>query len=484
MKKIFLILFFLILIAAIAIAVFIATFDANRYKSTIEEKIGQAIGRPVEIGSLALKFRNGLALQVDGIQLGQSASAEAQQISFQAERFFLKLETAPLLKKEIQISECLLESPKIVIENTGRASAGAMQETSPQSNVNNPVKVALPPEISDFQISKIVISNGTFTYRDLSARPPSTILLEKLSLELRNVSLKSPIQFKASGEVLFGETRYFSAEGTFSYPQSSLELAARVEQSIQLSGALDNVLSIPSGTLKIKVDHLDLSTFLTPEQKRGEYFTGILSADLTASARGMQVDELKRSLNSAGYVVIDSGALKNKNLLRENLQRITQIPGIGALFQINLGPRFDALLQNSDTQFDQFKANFKASNSTVLFQSIELTHQDYAMGLNGSATFDSVVDFKGSLVIQPQLSEAMIKKVKELSLILDREGQLVIPFLLRGRVPGAVPQPDLGNLAARTIETVGTELLEKGLTKLLKPKNSEESSSQQPQPQS
>lgn len=140
MKKILIAFFIIILIATAALLVFVATFDANRYKSTVEEQISQAIGRPAEIGSLSLKFRNGLALQVDQFKLGQPQSPEAQQISFQAERFFLNLETAPLLRKEIQISEVLLESPKVVVENTGQGPATSVQNVPPQTGPHTLLK--------------------------------------------------------------------------------------------------------------------------------------------------------------------------------------------------------------------------------------------------------------------------------------------------------------------------------------------------------
>ncbi len=483
MKKILIAFFIIILMVAITLAIFVATFDANRYKSTIEKQISQTIGRPAEIGSLSLKFRNGLALQVDQFTLGEPRATDSPKISFEADRFFLNLEVAPLFRKEIEISECLLESPKIFIENTGNSAPALSLQTGASQPSPSTASAALPPEISDFKISKVLISNGSLVYRDITAHPPLVISVEKLNLELRNISFKSPVAFKTSGELLLGERKYFSAEGRFSYPESSLEFDARLDQSIQISGSLDHLFEIPSGTFKIKIDRLDLSTFLTAEQKRGEYFTGILSAELTASARGSQAEDLQRTLSSAGYVTIDSGALKNKNLLRENLERITQIPGIGALFEFDLGPRFDVLLKSNDTQFDQFKTNYKISNQAVTLQSIELTHQDYAMGLKGSAGLDGFIDLKGSLVIGQVLSEAMLKKVKELSLILGPEGQLTIPFIYRGRVPGAVPQPDFGNLAARTIQTVGAELLEQGLAQLLKPKkSSEEPVSQQANP--
>jgi len=474
MKKFLIFILILIIAVVISAAVFIVTFDANRYKYLVEEKITQAAGRPVEIGSLSLKFRGGIVFQADRFGLAGKQAADSQQISFQAERLFLKIDPWPLLRKEIQISECLLESPKIIIKNTAYSNSAPVQNAA-RSLPAAPASPQIPDQaIADFHISKIKISDGAFTYRDDSVDPPLNILIEKLDLELKGVSLKSPVQFKVSGELLLGERKYFSGEGRFSYPEAAVELSARLDQSIQISGSLDHVLEVPSGTFKIKIDNLDLSSFLTPEQKQGEYFTGILSADMTVSARGKQAEDLTASLNSAGFVTIASGALKNKNLLRENLQRITQIPGVGSLFEFNLGPKFDALLQSRDTQFSHFKANFKISNETATFQSIELTHEDYEVSLKGSAGLDQSIDLKGSLLIRSTLSEAMLKKVKELTLILDGNSQLVIPFIYRGRIPGAVPQPDLGNLAARTIQAVGTELLEQGLTALLKPKKSTE----------
>ena len=114
MKKILIILLVLSLLAAAALAVFIATFDADQYRSLIETKATELTGFPVKLGGVSLTWKNGLALEVRDLALKVREEEDAPVTVRSA---YVALEVMPLLKGTIQMGSLIVENP----EEIGRA---------------------------------------------------------------------------------------------------------------------------------------------------------------------------------------------------------------------------------------------------------------------------------------------------------------------------------------------------------------------------
>ena len=70
MKKLLIFLFIVFVLGAVALFVFVATFDANQYRSLVERRLESAIGNPVEIEHLALGWFGGrVALEMRELEI-------------------------------------------------------------------------------------------------------------------------------------------------------------------------------------------------------------------------------------------------------------------------------------------------------------------------------------------------------------------------------------------------------------------------------
>jgi hypothetical protein len=76
MKRFLLILSALLLIAAIALGVFLATFNADRYRPTVVQKMEAALGRPVKLQRIALRWKGGIAAELHGLEIPPSLRVE------------------------------------------------------------------------------------------------------------------------------------------------------------------------------------------------------------------------------------------------------------------------------------------------------------------------------------------------------------------------------------------------------------------------
>lgn len=74
--------------------------------------------------------------------------------------------------------------------------------------------------------------------------------------------------------------------------------------------------------------------------------------------------------------------------------------------------------------------------------------------------------------MQLQFSEAisayLMKKIREMELIADRNGRIIIPFRYSGVFPDTVVQPDLSFIASKLLQGGADQLLNRGMERLSK----------------
>ncbi len=90
MKRFLLILLILFLVAVAGLGLFLATFDADRVRPTVIKKMEEALGRPVKLERLALRWKGGIAVELHGLEISPS-------FRFDSVRVLLP----PLLKREV-----------------------------------------------------------------------------------------------------------------------------------------------------------------------------------------------------------------------------------------------------------------------------------------------------------------------------------------------------------------------------------------------
>ena len=139
-----LVLFLIVLLAA----VFVATFDANRYRDQIQTRLSSVLERPVSLGEARVSLRHGLAFAFSQVKIPQTASLPW---SLAAERLFVKLELRPLLTGRIAFSEIILTKPHLLLE------LNSAQTQSPPAVAR---KHAVPA------IRSLTVQNGTMDVED------------------------------------------------------------------------------------------------------------------------------------------------------------------------------------------------------------------------------------------------------------------------------------------------------------------------------
>lgn len=86
---------------------FIATFDPDHYRKTLQDSLTEALGRPVRMTAAKLSLRRGPALAFSDLQVG----TPGENGFLAADHLLLRLEWNALLQGEVVFSRILLEAP-------------------------------------------------------------------------------------------------------------------------------------------------------------------------------------------------------------------------------------------------------------------------------------------------------------------------------------------------------------------------------------
>lgn len=172
MKKFAGIILISVLLTAVAIGIFVATFDANKFQPQIAEVISKRIGREVKInGTIGLKisWSKGFSLSVGDVSIANPSWA-SRPLMAKIGGIELGVSLPPLLKNSLEVGSIIVENADIQLEtNTAGQSNWELEifEAGKPSEGKTAEKKK-PEEKSEqlsFHIKKIGIKNSRFAIR-------------------------------------------------------------------------------------------------------------------------------------------------------------------------------------------------------------------------------------------------------------------------------------------------------------------------------
>ena len=120
MKTFFIIILVLFILLISGIFVFLFTFDANKYKDLLVEKIEEIIDKDVKIGDVSLNFLPALSLRIDEISVKDSNKTWGDAI-LDAYSINAGVKLIPLIKKDIEVQH--LSIKELIINIKGESSS-------------------------------------------------------------------------------------------------------------------------------------------------------------------------------------------------------------------------------------------------------------------------------------------------------------------------------------------------------------------------
>jgi len=213
-----------IVLPIVALAVFAATFDPNRYAPALAAAVDKATGRQLLLGG-PIKMKLGLAakLSMDEVILcNPPGFGDASLLTIR--RVEARISLLPLVFHELEIVKLILIQPAITLEtsDTGR---GDWDFTPPSISAQGDAAAESPPDKYRVALESVEIQNGSIIIR--RAKPLQSVAISLTSLTGSAASVSSPLQLTADAAInevpvsvsgIVGPVERFSGVGAGPWP--------------------------------------------------------------------------------------------------------------------------------------------------------------------------------------------------------------------------------------------------------------------------
>lgn len=463
MKKALRILAGLVLLAVLALAVFIATFDADRYRPQLVTALAQAAGRPVTLEHVALGWRRGIALQLRGLTLHDQREDEPEPL-LHVDAASALIRLLPLLRKDVQVSSVVLFQPRVHVSRDaqGRVNLMGLAAAAAPAAASHPSARpgAAPVSLS---IDSFRIEGGSVHWTDAAATPRADVWLSKLDMTVKHIAPGRPMDFEVKG-ALGGDTPNVSVSGRLTPP-------APYRTGTGQAGSCER--------LRLAIERLPLELIIPPGRPGEPHLRGILSATLQGSAATLEPSRVARAVSGSGQLTLNEPVITNLNILREVFEKISMIPGLLEALEARLPPDYQAKLAARNTVLEPMALSMQLDQGVMRFNEFSARTDTFGLSGSGSVGLDGAVNVQAVLRVAPAFSAALIRSVNELQALSDRHGELAIPLMIQGPAPRIAVLPDVTYLASKLLVTKVQDLLGTFLQKALE-KNTPAEASPQP----
>jgi uncharacterized protein involved in outer membrane biogenesis len=192
LKTVLLVVVGLIVVLVVAAVVVVKSIDVNKYKPLIAEQVKAATGRELTIrGNLDLQIGFSPAVVVKDVSFANAPWGSRPEM-VKLSQFEVEVALLPLIFRQIQIKRLILVQPDILLETDGKGMAnwtfGSPAAAQPSKQPTGE-KTALPA----VAVQKVRIEKGTLAYRDGKTKQTTTLALDRLDIEAKEIT--SPLTF-------------------------------------------------------------------------------------------------------------------------------------------------------------------------------------------------------------------------------------------------------------------------------------------------
>ena len=437
MKKILLVLAILLAVAVVGVAIFIATFDADRYRPQLVSELEKAIGRPVRVERISLGWNNGIAIRLQGLAIDEDAAKAEPLLKVDLASALVRL--LPLLRKEVEVSSVVLTRPTIHVARDAQGNinllglAAVAGPAAASSRATTPDGAAV-----SLSVDSLRLEGGALHWTDATTNPPTDLWVKALEVTVKNIAVGQPLDVDVSG-ALAGEIPNMRFIGRVMLPSSTSP------------GSLEQAT--------LRVDQVPLDRFLPPSPSGEPQLHGTFSTTLEGGTATLDPAQLVRSVSGEGKLKLADGTITNLNILREVFTKFSMIPGLVEKLQTRLPEEYQAKLNAKETALSPIDVSMRVVSGTLQFDQLDVRADTFGLSGRGSLGWDGTLNVRATLRVDSTLSTAIVQSVHELQSLANARGELEIPLAIQGQGTRLAVLPDLNYIASKVLVTTAVDLL-------------------------
>jgi len=268
MKRLLKVLGAVILVVVVVLAALPFLLNANQFRPLLESKLSAALGRPVKLGDLSLSVFKG-SVSAGDISIAEDPAFGSAPFLL-AKSLSVRVEMTPLIfDRKLNVTAVTIDHPEVnvILKQNGTwnfSSLGGSSAGSPSSS---------SPGVPDLAVQLVRITGGRFTLT--RAGDPKPQVIEDIDIDLKNLSMSTPITFTVSAKRAEGgavkvegtagpldvKASHAPVQAKFTVPALDIVKAGLVDPSAGISG-----LAELTGNAQWKEDQVSLDGYLSVQR--------------------------------------------------------------------------------------------------------------------------------------------------------------------------------------------------------------------------
>ena len=209
---------------------------------------------------------------------------------------------------------------------------------------------------------------------------------------------------------------------------------------------------------------------------------GLIACKMKINGKGFAPEAMKSNLSGNGEISATKAKLKDINVLRTVLDKISVIPGLAEKLQANLSEKYKQRLNQKDTLLSDIRLPILIVDGRFVITNAVLTADEFIFQGQAQAGFDGAYVLEGLFLIPQELSTSMVAAEDKLKYLVNQAGEIQIPLRVFGKAGVVNFKVDSEYIAKRILVEQGTQQLFKVLDKALR-KEEPQKAEQQTEPQ-
>jgi len=181
----------------IALAIFISTFDVNKYKDDIMQIVRDQTGRDFDVDG---DFKLGLSLlptiKVEQVKLGNAKWGSVPDM-IKVKSFEMELDLIPLLSGNVKISQLVLDTADILLETNKEGIGNWVFDVGRKNTEAGKKQISSDSGLASVNINEINIKNSGLTYKDGKTGKSTRVKIDEFVVESSTFSQSLDIVLKA-----------------------------------------------------------------------------------------------------------------------------------------------------------------------------------------------------------------------------------------------------------------------------------------------
>jgi uncharacterized protein involved in outer membrane biogenesis len=202
--------------------------------------------------------------------------------------------------------------------------------------------------------------------------------------------------------------------------------------------------------LRLTVANLNVHKALVAEQsKAADILRGFLTGNVNVAGAGNSLDQIKPTLHGNGGIDLKNGKLVGVNVVAQALQKVNNLPAIGALVPAGVVARHPELFRSNDTDIQNASLTFLLQGPRLTTHDLNLAAADYSVLGDGWFDLDKNIDLGARILLSKAFSSELIAAKHNVAYITDPEQRVEIPLRVVGHLPKPAVMPEVSVLAQR-----------------------------------